>query len=65
MNLEDWNSNSPELNRKNSWSRSHERSPEIITKVLGLQWDTIMDKLLVDTKKFDNSMTTATKKGKF
>ena len=50
MNLEDWNSNSPELNRKNSWSRSHERSHEIITKVLGLQWDTIMDKLLVDTK---------------
>ena len=65
MNLEDWNSNSLELNRKNSWSRSHERSHEIITKVLGLQWDTIMDKLLVDTKKFDNSMTTATKKGKF
>ena len=29
---------------------------------MGLQWDTIMDKLMVDTKKFDNSMTAATKK---
>ena len=28
---------------------------------MGLQWDTLADQLMVDTKKFDNSMTTTTK----
>ena len=59
MNLRDWNSNSPELNRK---IPGQDCMKKIITKVLGLQWDTITDQLMVNTKKFDNSMTATTKR---
>ena len=59
INLRDWNSNSPELNRKIA---AQDRMKETITKVLGLQRDTIKDQLMVDTKKFDNSMTATTKR---
>ena len=47
MNLRDWNSNSPELNRNIA---GQDRMKETITKVLGLQWDTIIDQLRVNTK---------------
>ena len=33
---------------------------ETITKVLGLRWDIITDKFMIDNKDFDNSMTTTT-----
>ena len=59
MNLRDWNSNLPELNKKTA---AQDRMKETITKVLGLQWDTVKGQLMVDTKKFDNSMTVTTKK---
>ena len=48
MNLRDWNSNSNELNRKTA---GQDRMKETITKVLGLQWGTIIDQLMVNTKK--------------
>ena len=35
---------------------------ETITKVLGLQWDTVKDQLMVDAKCFDNSMIATTKR---
>ena len=59
MNLRDWNSNLPELNKKTA---AQDRMKETITKVLGLQWDTVKGQLMVDTKNFDNSMTATTKK---
>ena len=59
MNLRDWNSNSPELNR-NIAGQDHMK--ETITKVLRLQWDTITDQLMVNAKKIDNSMTATTKR---
>ena len=59
MNLRDWNSNSPELNRK---IVGQDRMKETITKVLGLQWDTTTDQLMVNTKNFDKSMTATTKR---
>ena len=59
MNLRDWNSNSPELNRKIAGQNCMK---ETITKVLGLQWDTVTDQLMADTKKFDNSITATTKR---
>ena len=40
MNLQDRNSNSPEINRKIA---GQDHMKETITKVLGLQWDTITD----------------------
>ena len=57
--LRDWNSNSPELKRKIA---GQDCMKETITKVLGLQCDTITDQLMVDTKRFDKSMTTTTKR---
>ena len=59
MNLRDWNSNSHELNKNIA---EQDRMKETITKVLGLQWDTITDQLMVNTKKFDSSMTATTKR---
>ena len=59
MNLRDWNSNSPELNRNIA---GQDRMKETITKVLVLQWGTITDQLTVNTKKIDNSMTATTKR---
>ena len=59
MNLRDWNSNSPELNRKIAGQNCMK---ETITKVLGLQWDTVTDQLMADTKKFDNSITATTQR---
>ena len=47
MNLRDWNSNSPELNRKIA---GQDCTKETITKVLRLQWDTVIDQLMVNTK---------------
>ena len=35
---------------------------ETITKVLGLRWDIITDKFMIDNKDFDNSMTTTTQR---
>ena len=35
---------------------------ETITKVLEPQWDTVTDQLTIDNKKFDNSMTSTTKR---
>ena len=59
MNLRAWNSSSPELNRKIA---EQDCMKETITKILGLQRDKITDQLMVDTKKFDNSMTATTKR---
>ena len=59
MNLRDWNSSLPELNRKIA---EQDCMKETINKLLGLQWDKITDQLMVDTKKFDNSMTATTKR---
>ena len=59
MNLRDWNSNSAELNRKIA---GEDCIKETITKVLGLQWDTITDQLMVNTKNFDTSITPTTKR---
>ena len=60
MNLRDWNSNSPELKRK--IDRMKDPMEKTITKVLGLQWDTITNQLIVNTKIFNNSMTATTKR---
>ena len=72
MNLRAWNSSSPELNRKiaeqdcmkETITKIAEQDcmKETITKLLGLQRDKITDQLMVDTKKFDNSMTATTKR---
>ena len=35
---------------------------ETIMKVLGLQWEEITDQLMIDSKRFDNSMTAITKR---
>ena len=35
---------------------------ETITKVLGLNWGTIMDQLMIDTKTFDKNMAATTKR---
>ena len=35
---------------------------ETITKVLGLQWDTITNQSMVNTKTFDNSMAATSKR---
>ena len=59
MKLRDWNSYSPGLNRKIA---GRDRMKETITKVWGLQWDTITDELMVNTKTFGNSMTATTKR---
>ena len=60
MNLRDWNSKSPELKRK--IDRMKDRMEETITKVLGLHYDTITNQLIVNTKKFNNSMAATTKR---
>ena len=59
MNLRDWNSNSPELYRKIA---GHDHMKETITKVLGLQWDTLQEQLMIDAKKSDSSITATTKR---
>ena len=54
-----WSSNSPKLYKKFA---EQDYMKETITKVLRLQWNTVTDQLMIDTKKFDNSMTARTKK---
>ena len=59
VNLRDWNSNSPELNRKIAGQDCMKKT---ITKVFGPQWDTITDQLMVNTKRFDSRMPATTKR---